>query len=119
MNDSDGFIYLQNYFGELFGKRNIDALDKYLDREYFDDDIGDPTVDHIQNSKDYLKELFNTNSTVGVDVIKAIANENVISAFLDWYVLENGEKKVIRKGAVNFVLRGERILKRHTFIYSQ
>ena len=54
MNDQESLECIRKYFDELFRKRNIDALDAYLAPEYFDDDIGDPKIDHIHNSKQYL-----------------------------------------------------------------
>jgi hypothetical protein len=117
MNDQQGLDYIRNYFNVLFGKRNVDALDVYLDKAYFDDDIGDPDIDHIQNSKEYLTNMFAQNPTIGVDVKAASVHDDVISAFLYWYVTENGLKRVIRKGVANFVLKQGRIVRRHTFLY--
>ncbi len=117
MNNQESLEFIQKYFNELFGKRNLAALDVYLDKDYFDDDISDPEVDHINNSKVYLKELFRENPTIGVDVNGAIAHDNVISAFIEWYVHENNSKRTIRKGVAIFVINNQKILKRHTFIY--
>lgn len=117
MNNTESFDFIQKYFDEVFNKRNVDALDVFLDREYFDDDIGDPEVDHIQNSKDYLIELFDGTPAIRVDVKDTITRDNVISAFLEWFVCENSQKRVIRKGVAIFVVEGRRIRKRHTFIY--
>lgn len=119
MNNQESLKFVRNYFDELFGKRNIDALDLYLDPEYFDDDIGDPSVDHIKNAKKFLKELFRKTPTIGVEVKDAMARDGVISAFLEWYVTESDMKRVIRKGIAIFVLRNQKILKRHTYIYYQ
>lgn len=117
MNDQEGFEYIRKYFDDLFGKRNVNALDVYLDPDYFDDDIGDPGVDHIQNSKEYLTNMFAQNPAVGVDVKAAIVRDGVISAYLDWHVTEKGVKRVIRKGVANFALKQGKIVKRHTFVY--
>jgi hypothetical protein len=114
MNDPESLEYLRKYFDELFGKRDVDALDAYLDPEYFDDDIGDPSVDHIKSSREYLLNLFREKPTIGVDVKDAAARDDVISAFLEWFVAENGARRVIRKGVAIFVLRDQKILKRHT-----
>jgi hypothetical protein len=119
MNNQESLEFVRTYFDELFGKQNIDALDVYLDPDYFDDDIGDPKVDHIKNSKEFLAALFRKNPTIGVDVIAAITQEEVISAFLEWFVMEKDAKRVIRKGIAIFVVRNRKILKRHTYIYYQ
>jgi len=117
MNNQEGLAFIRKYFNELFGKRNIDALDVYLDREYFDDDIGDPKVDHLENAKAYLQELFREKPTIGVDVKDAITQDDVISAFVEWFIFENRVKRIIRKGIVIFVLNNLKIRKRHTYIY--
>lgn len=119
MNNQEGLEFVRNYFDELFGQQSIGTLDLYLDPEYFDDDIGDPSVDHIQNAKEFLKEVFRKNPTIGVDVKDAMARDGVISAFLEWYVIEIGVKRIIRKGIAIFVLRNQKILKRHTYVYDQ
>ena len=117
MNNQESLEFIRNYFEELFGRRNINALDAYLDPEYFDDDIGDPGVDHIINSKEYLLNLFREKPTIGVEVKDAVTRDDVISAFLEWFVAENGARRVILKGVAIFVLRDQKILKRHTYIY--
>jgi predicted SnoaL-like aldol condensation-catalyzing enzyme len=117
MDDRQALEYIKGYFDELFVKHNVDALDRYLDKDYFDHDIGDPNVDHIQNSKQYLLRLFESEPGIGVNVVRAMGQGDVISAFLEWYVVKDHIKTVTMKGVGNFLLRGERILKRHTFIY--
>jgi len=117
MNNQESLEFVRQYFEELFGQRNIDALDKFLDETYFDDDIGDPNVDHIRNSKEYLAELFRTRPAIGVDVKDAITRDDVVSAFLEWFDIDNNTKRVFRKGIAIFVIRDRRILKRHTYVY--
>jgi hypothetical protein len=117
MNSQESLEFIRMYFDELFGKRNLDALDDFMDPDYFDDDIGDPGIDHIASSKEFLANLFQRQPTIGVDVLDAIARDNVISAYLEWHVQENNHKRTIRKGVAIFVVRDQRILKRHTFIY--
>lgn len=117
MNNQESLEFVRTYFDELFGKRNVDSLDVYLDQDYFDDDIGDPNVDHIRNSKEYLLNLFRERPTIGVDVKDAIAREDVISAFVEWFVTEKDVKRVIFKGVAIFILRDQKILKRHTYVY--
>jgi hypothetical protein len=117
MNNQEGLEFIRKYFDELFGKRNIEALDVYLDKDYFDDDIADPTLDHIKNSKEFLAELFRQKPTIGVDVKDAIVRDNVISAFLEGFVEENRVKRTIRKGVAIFVVKDQKILKRHTYVY--
>ena len=117
MNNQESLAFVQYYLHELFGKRNLDALDLYLDQDYFDDDIGDPDVDHIDSAKEYLRNLFQEQPTIGVDVKDAVTRDEVISAFLEWFVIEDKVKRPIRKGIAIFVLRERKILKRHTYIY--
>jgi hypothetical protein len=119
MNNQESLAFIREYFDELFGKRNIDALDVYLDKEYFDDDIGDPSVDHIKTSKEYLRKLFREKPTMGVDVKDTITRDGVISAFLAWFVCENNTKRIIRKGVAIFVVNNCKILKRHTYVYDE
>lgn len=117
MNNQESLEFIRKYFDELFGKRNVDTLDVYLDQEYFDDDIGDPSIDHGRNSKEYLLNLFREKPTIGVDVKDAMTRDDVISAFLEWFITEKDVKRVIIKGVAIFVLREQKILKRHTYIY--
>lgn len=117
MNNQQSLEFVRNYFDELFGKRNVNALDLYLDKDYFDDDIGDPGIDHVKSSKEYLTGLFQRRPTIGVDVTGAMARKNVISAYLEWFVIEGNKKRIIRKGVANFVIKDQKILKRHTFVY--
>ena len=117
MNNQESLEFIRNYFDELFGRRNVDALDAYLDPDYFDDDIGDPGIDHIKSSKEYLLNRFREQPTIGVDVKDTMARDDVISAFLEWFVTDDAVKRVILKGVAIFVLRGQKILKRHTYVY--
>jgi hypothetical protein len=117
MNNQESLEFIRKYFDELFGKRNLDALDLYLDENHFDDDIADPNVDHIQNSKEYLLALFRERPSIGVDVKDAMIQDNVISAFLEWFVCENNTRKTLKKGVAIFVLNNGKILKRHNYIY--
>lgn len=101
----------------MFDRRNLDILDSFLDENYFDEDIGDPKINHIQNSKEFLAEWFKEQPTLGIDVMDAIAQENVISAFLQWHVTEANAKKIVQKGVAIFVVKNQRIARRHTWIY--
>jgi hypothetical protein len=117
MNNQESLAFIRKYFDELFGKRNVNALDVFLDKDYFDDDIGNPEVDHIKNGKEYLKELFREQPTIGVEVKDAVTQDGVISAFVEWFVCENNIRKTIRKGVAIFVVNDQKILKRHTYVY--
>ncbi len=117
MNNQQSLEFIRTYFDELFGKRNLSALDVYLDKNHFDDDIGDPNIDHIRNSREYLLALFKEQPTIDVDVKDATIQDNVISAFLEWFVCENNVRKAIKKGVAIFVLKDGKILKRHNYIY--
>lgn len=118
MNSQEGLQFIRGYFEEIFGNRNVEALDQYLDKAYFDDDIGDPSADHIQNSKDFLQVLFEREPTVGVNVVDAICVNDVITAYLEWTRMDSDRRQVIRRGVAVFVMNGRRIIKRHTFIYA-
>jgi hypothetical protein len=117
MNRTESLAYVKNYFHEIFEHKNIDAIDSFVDREYFDDDIGDPKVDHIENSKKFLSDLFTTKPNIGVRVDSAIEKDGVTTSFIEWYEKKDDENEVIRKGIVIFVLRNGKILRRHTFLY--
>lgn len=117
MNSQESLDFIRKYFNELFVKRNLEALNFYMAPNYFDDDIGDPNTNHIQNSKEYLAELFKANPTIGIDVVDAVAHDDVISAYLEWFTCENNVKRTIRKGVAIFVVKDRKILKRHTYIY--
>ena len=120
MDNQESLEFVRTYFDELFEKHNTNALDHYLDPDYFDDDIGNPAVDHVKCSKEFLEDLFRRQPTIGVQVLDAIIRDDVISAYLEWYILENNNKRTIRKGVAIFrVNREHKILKRHTFIYYQ
>ena len=117
MNNQQALAFIRTYFDELFGKRNLDTLELYLHKNHFDDDIGDSSVDHIQNSREYLTALFREKPTIGVEVKDARTQDDVISAFLEWFVCEDNVKKTLMKGVGIFVMKDGKILKRHNYIY--
>ncbi len=117
MDNAEALAFIRKYFDDLFGKRNVDALDGYLARDYHDDDVGDSAVDHIRNGKDYLRKWFAEQPTIGVEVKDAVSQDDVISAFLEWFVVERGVKRPIRKGVAIFEMAGGKIAKRHTYTY--
>jgi hypothetical protein len=53
---------------------------------------------------------------IGVGVKDAVIRDNVIAAFVEWFVHEQIEKKIIRKGLAIFALNGQKILKRHIYL---
>jgi hypothetical protein len=112
---ADNFV--RNYFHSLFIDKDIDSLDTYLDKEYWDDDIGSAGVDHIQNSKDFLRTLFIEDPTRGVEVKNVITLDDTITCYLYWYTMADEVKTIVRKGVVIFEMRGARIRKRHTYTY--
>ncbi len=118
MTNAQALEFIRNYFDELFVEHNVEALDVYLHPDYSDDDIGPDDANHIQNSKEYLRGWFQREPTVRVAVLDAMAQDNVISAFLEWYRTENGVRAMIQKGVAIFVLKDRQIIKRHTFIYT-
>lgn len=119
MDDKEAELYIKNYFDQLFGKKNIDSLDSYLHKDYWDDDIGDSNVNHVENSKRYLENLFKENPQIGIDVNRVIAYENTIIAYLTWYENKNNVKKVLRKGVAIFEIENTKIKKRHTYLYNK
>lgn len=117
MTDNEALTFLREYFHVLFVDRNIDALDMYLHPDHHDDDIGDGERDHIRNSKEYLQKLFERDPAINVDVKKAMADDNVITAVLEWYRMKKNGRETWLKGIGIFVMRERQILKRHTFFY--
>ena len=117
MNDNEALEYIQKYFYELFGKKDLSVLERYLDPNYWDDDIGNNSVNHINDSKDYLQNWFEKNPTINVYVSKAQIANNVICAFLEWNQQTDGKVKTIMKGIGIFEIEGMKIVKRHSYIY--
>src|SRR5512138_3540711 len=117
MDNQQSLEFIRGYFDELFGKRNLDALELYLDKNHYDDDIGDSSVDHIQNSREYLSALFREKPTIGVEVKDAMTQDDVITAFLEWFTCENNVRQTLMKGVGIFVLKDGKILKRHNYLY--
>ena len=117
MNDSEALSFLREYFAALFIRHDLEVIDTYMAPDYFDDDIGDPNVNHLQCSKDFLADLFMRMPGIGVEVKSACCRDDVISAYLNWTLDENGQHRVIKKGVAIFVLRDRQIIKRHTFLY--
>jgi len=109
--------FLKEYFNTLFVKKRLDRLDDYLDKDYFDSDIGPGVKDHVKNSKEYLPALLEKYPGIRVLVKHAVRFSDVICAHLHWTILKDSKRIVWKKGAAVFVLRGGKILKRSTFIY--
>jgi hypothetical protein len=117
MTDRQALDFIKKYFRDLFVARNVNALDIYLHPEYTDDDIGSGEQDWLGNSKRFLEELFQRRPTINVTVHKAMINNEVIAADLEWFERLSGEKRVWQRGIGIFKLKDEKIVKRHTFIY--
>ncbi|GAP12678.1 protein containg SnoaL-like domain [Longilinea arvoryzae] len=117
MTNAQALDFIRDYFDELFVKHNVDALDVYLHPDYSDDDIGPGEADPIQNSKNFLRDWFEKEPTIRVAVKDAMVQDDVITAFLEWYRTEKGVRQTIQKGVAIFVVKDRQILKRHTFIY--
>ena len=117
MNDDAAFEYIQTYFHRLFVERDISALDEYLHPDYWDDDIGESGISHIDDSKIFLSNLFKRHPNINVNVENVMCNENVITACLRWVDQHDGHQETLRKGIAVFVLVEHRILKRHTYIF--
>lgn len=118
MTNDQALDFLRRYFDELFVHHNLDALDVYLHPDYFDDDIGPDEPDHIQNSRDFLRDWFGNEPSMGVTVKDAMAQDDVLTAFLEWHRAGQGVQQTIQKGVAIFVLKDGRIYRRHTYIYA-
>jgi len=117
MNDREATRFIEEYFSSLFMERDVDVLDRYLHPDYWDDDCGQEGINHIEDSKEYLRDLFSRIPTVGVSVGRVTAEGNVITAFLDWTLEDADVITTWKRGIAIFVLEGDRIRKRHTYIY--
>lgn len=118
MTNDQALDFLRRYFDELFVHHNLDALDVYLHPDYFDDDIGPDEADHVQNSKDFLRDWLESEPTVRVAVRAAMTQDKVLTAFLEWQRTEQGIDQTIQKGVAIFVLKDGKIYRRHTYIYT-
>jgi hypothetical protein len=118
MDNAEALHFIREFFRDVFDKRNPDAVEDYFAPDYFDGDIGDPGVDHIQNSKEFLGNLFAERPSIGVEVKDAVSRDDVIAAFVEWFVVGEGGRRPIRKGIAVFVLKDGKIVKRHTYTYS-
>ena len=117
MNNAEAHRFIQQYFKRLFVDRDLTALDEHLHPNHWDDDIGESSTDHIQNSKEYLTNLFKNTPTIGVEVHSTMIVDNVITSFLEWFRKEGGQKVSLMKGVGIFVMEGNQILKRHNYLY--
>lgn len=117
MNDQAALDYLRAYFRRLFEARDLSALDDYLAPDYWDDDIGEEGISHIEDSRRYLAELFARHPTIGVDLERAVCHGHVVTAYLAWHHVQDGRRETLRRGVAIFVLRRDKIASRHTFIY--
>ena len=117
MNNKEAYEYIRTYFHRLFVERDISALDEYLHPDYWDDDIGESGISHIDNSKQFLYSLFQRLPNIDVNVENVMCNENVITVCLQWVDLHGGHPEILRKGIAVFVLTERKISRRHTYIY--
>ncbi len=109
--------FVKRYFELLFVDRDIESLDLNLDPNYWDDDIGKQGINHIQNSKEYLQQLFIKNPTIGVEVGNILTQDSTITSYVSWFILNGKERKVIKKGIAIFEMKNWKIAKRHTYVY--
>ena len=110
--------FLVNYFDNLFIKRDLSTLDKYLDKNHFDYDIGFSSKDHTANSKQYLSELFIRKPTIRVKVLKTKTIKNVICAQLRWYETINKKEIVWQEGIATFLIQNNKMFYMHTNCFS-
>lgn len=119
MNTKEAESFINHYFTELYVKRNIDALEDFLHKDYWDDDIGDPDINHLENSKDFLAELFKAKPKAGIKVRSVTVLDNVITAYLEWYNDISDAGTLWMKGIAIFVIDFGKIIKRHTYFYQK
>ena len=112
-----GRRFLQNYFDGLFIKKDLSFIDKYMDQEYFDYDIGPSVKDHIKNSKEFLKDIFEKQPNLRVIVKKVKRIGSILCAQLQWVIIENRIKKLYMEGIATFEIKKQKIRKRNTLIY--
>lgn len=117
MKKEEALKYIKDYFKTLFVYKELDKITNFLHPDYWDDDIGDSNVNHISSSKEYLSELFKRRPHVGVKVIDANIQNNVITAYLEWHNDISRMDSIWMKGVAIFVLESSKIIKRHTYIY--
>lgn len=117
MNDLQADSFIKEYFYNLFVKRDVDYLADVLDENYWDDDIGEVGINHIENSKNFLREWFANEPTILVTVKKTMTHDDIISSYLEWSIRKNEKVEIIRKGVASFVVKNNKIVKRHTFVY--
>jgi hypothetical protein len=111
--------FLSDYFTDLFVNRDLSTIDKYLDKNHFDYDIGPSVKYHIENSKQYLLELFKRRPTIRVKVLKVKTIDNVACAQLRWYETIEKKEKIWLEGVATFLIIDKKIVKRNTLIYKE
>lgn len=119
LNNNESFLFIDKYFYTLFVKRKLEKLDDFLHSDYWDDDCGVAGINHIEESKKYLNDLFQRKPEVGVKVHSAHLHDNVITANLEWYNDISDPATLWMKGVGLFVMESGKIHKRHTFIYQK
>jgi len=117
VNDKEAEKYLREYFPRLFNKRDLSAIDEYLAKGYWDDDIGNHDDDHVRNSKEYLKKWFEDEPTIKIEIKRVIIEDEIITAYLHWYTDDGRKKETKIKGIGMFLIENGKIKKRHNYIY--
>lgn len=117
MNDTEAYNYIKSYFYRLFVERDLSALEDYLDKSYWDDDIGKYDTDHVRNSKEYLEKWFKDEPTISVEVKKVVIEDDILTAYLEWYKNNGDEKEIMIKGIGLFTIKNKRIIRRHNYVY--
>lgn len=114
MTDEEAHVFIKSYFGDLFGSKNVEVLDTYLHKDYYDYDIGAEEQDHIGNSKAYLTSMFDRHPTIDVRVVKTMCHRDTIASFLEWYVLVDGVETIKSRGVGIFEIAEGKIRRRAT-----
>ena len=111
--------FLRNYFHELFVKKDVSCLDRYLSPDYFDSDIGPGVKDHVRNSKDYILNMYKTDPTLHVIVREVRKVERAYCAHLVWRHSENGIENTRFEGIATFIIEKNKIKRRSTLLFNQ
>jgi hypothetical protein len=114
----DAKKYLKAFFRELYEKKDVSCLDRYLHPEYFDCDIGPGTKDHVGASKDFVLKKYTEDPGFRVNVKEVRKLGRAYCARLVWSTREDGAEKILFEGIATFLIEGGKIRRRGTFLFA-